>query len=101
MAQTTKEIHLNDLEAQRYQQIDESIRHWSTEYTKAVLQADRLKRSVEAMYQGRMEMINSIMRTQGVDPAHVHQVTVNTEARTASVIYDDSVPNPAADPDEG
>lgn len=95
-----KTLKLSEQQLQHYVQLEQSIEHWSKEYTKVQLQADRLKGAVEGMYNARMQMVNGALRDQKLDPAHVHQVNVNTDDGQMTVVYDDSVPNPAADPAE-
>ena len=97
----TKQLKLNEQDLQHYQQIEDSIAHWSVEHTKAQLQADRLKGAVNSMYEGRMQLMNGAMKAAGMNPAHVHQVHVNPEDGTVNVMYDEATPNPASDPSEG
>ncbi len=96
----TKTVKLSEQELQQYVQLESSIQHWSVEHTKAQLQADRLKGAVGSMYDGRIQLINNVMKSHDVDPAHVHQVHVNTDSHEVTISYDESVPNPAADPSE-
>jgi len=95
-----KNIQLNEQDFQQYKQIDDSIKHWSIEHTKAVLQAKRLESAVEGMYQGRMQLIHGVLNQIGVNPAHVHQVNVNTDNGEMIVSFNEVEPNPAADPSE-
>ncbi len=101
MPNTTKQIKLSGPELQQYQQIESSINHWSIEHTKAVLQAKRLQTAVESMYDGRMQLMNGILKEGGIDPTHVHQVHVNIDDGTVTIVVNDDVPNPAADDSEG
>lgn len=96
----TKEFTLSESDLSQYNQVEASIAHWSLEYTKAQLQADRLKGAVNSMYEARLQLMNGVLKTQDLDPAHIHQVNVNSETGLTKVVYDDSVPNPAADPSE-
>lgn len=96
-----KVFNLSDQELQQYVQIEQSIEHWSKEHTKSAIQTKRLLSAVESMFEGRMQLMNGAMKTQGFNPAHVHQVHVNTDTGEAVVMFDPSIPNPAAEAAEG
>lgn len=96
----TKKINLAESDLHQYQQIESSIEHWSIEHTKSALQTKRLLGAVESMYEGRMQHMNSIIKANGINPAHVHNVHVNIDDGSVEISYDETVPNPAADPSE-
>ena len=96
----TKQVKLSDAELQQYQQIEGSINHWSIEHTKAVLQAKRIQSAVESMYDGRMQLANGVMKDNGIDPSHVHQVHVNVDNGVMNVVINDEVPNELDDSSE-
>jgi len=95
----SKTFTVDGAELQQYQQLEGSIVHWSVEHSKAVLQARRLEGALNSMYEGRMQLMNGVMKSQGINPANVHQVHVNADTGEVTVSMND-IPNPAADESE-
>ncbi len=84
----------------QYTEIEESIKHWSSEHTKSVLQSKRLLDAVGAMYDARMQLTQSFMKEQGLNLANVHQAKVDVNTGVVSIQYDESTANPTFDPNE-
>ncbi len=96
----TKKITLSESELQQYRQIDDSIIHWSVKHTDMVLASKRLLGAVESMYEGRLQLINNVMKAEGINPVHVHGAHINKEDGTVSIQYDETAVNPTVGAEE-
>jgi len=69
-------IILQDAVVEKIAHFDKSISHWSTELVLMDLKRKSLFENIDTLYQGRQEILDSVIKESGINPEQVVQVKV-------------------------
>lgn len=96
MALSHKIIQMSPDQLAHDKQLEHSIQHWSVEFTRTQIQADRIKESVSNITDERMRHVNAVLKASGINPEHVRGVHIEDDG-TMRVTVLDTVPTPTED----
>lgn len=92
-----KDISLSPEDVRVLENLDNTIRHRSTEFTAAALRADSIKDQIKDLYSVRSGFLDKKIAEAGIDRSRVMQTGVHPDGDSAKI----SVmlkPEPASDP---
>ena len=81
-----KNVTLSSEDVQKLTQIDQSIQHWSVEYTKMMLTIRRMEANANNLYEARNQLLTKVQHDAGVDAKLVEKTVLSPGEDPSSII---------------